>query len=98
MRLIAEKQIWQHIGTLKLRKLRVKTGKGDRPWETRGERRIRKRVRNRTPKNSKKRQKRSWISKRKEPLADSMMRFPPHSTSSRSLSIMETAYVSSCYT
>jgi hypothetical protein len=43
-------------------------GKGDRQWETRGERKIRKRVRNRTPKNRNKNQITSLISSQKESL------------------------------
>jgi hypothetical protein len=44
------------------------TGKGDRQWETRAVRKIRKRVRNRIPKNRNKNQKTSLISSQKENL------------------------------
>jgi hypothetical protein len=52
MRLIAENRV----------------GKGDRQWETRAVRKIRKRVRNRIPKNRNKNQKTSLISSQKESL------------------------------
>jgi hypothetical protein len=45
-----------------------KTGKGVTQWETRAVRKIRKRGRNRTPKNRNKRQKTSLISSQKEGL------------------------------
>jgi hypothetical protein len=44
------------------------TGKGDRQWETRAVRKIRRRVRNRTPKNRNKNQKTRLISSQKESL------------------------------